>query len=233
MLLIAVIWLIIGYTLMHTVAVKLAPSGGIDSIGQALAYVIIWKFLVLVPPFLMLIGSIFMWLFDNHKNIFQIIIASCVCIAILIILYNSAIKWMVYSPSYVARHTQSFSDYVEGSLNNYERAHWDKKETISHYVDFRVNHVIGKIIRRPDLSAQLIEKYIDTFMDYQAEQIPYLKSWDFIPNKAITGNLESCKYESIGTMRLSYIDGTTHNIELSRLWDIDMQFAGLLGGRFK
>ncbi len=52
-------------------------------------------------------------------------------------------------------------------------------------------------------------------------------------DKAITGNLESCKYESIGTMTLSYEDGTTHNIELSRLWDIDMQFAGLLGGRFR
>ncbi len=53
-----------------------------------------------------------------------------------------AILWFVYSPKYVAAQIQSYTDYAAKSLNDYERAHWDKKAIISHYVDYRVDHVV-------------------------------------------------------------------------------------------
>ena len=233
LIIIAILWFVIGTVLMQTVAIKFAPSGGIDSIAGALVYVFIWRFMVFVPPVLFLIGSIYMWLYDNHRNVFQILSGVCVCFVILIILYNTKIKWIVYSPKYVARQMQSYTDYAASSLNEYEKENWNEKEVLSHYVDFRINHVVGKIIRRPVLNGKIIERYVDAFMDYHAKGIPSLAEWDYVPNKAITGDLEKCKYESIGTMELEFVDGSTEEIELSRLWDIDMPFATLFGGRFK
>ena len=233
LIIIAILWFIIGFILMNTVAVKFGPSGGIDSIANALVYVIAWRFMVFVPPVLFLIGSIYMWLYDNHRNVFQIVSAVCVCAVILMILYNSVIKWFVYSPKYVAAQIQSYTDYAANSLNDYERAHWDEKAIISHYVDYRVDHVVEIIIKRPVLNGKVIERYVDAFMDYHTKEISYLAEWDYVPNDAIKGNLEKCKYESIGTMVLKFDDGSYREVKLSSLNEIDMQVVYLFGHRFR
>ncbi len=50
LLIASILWLIIGHTLMWTLGPKLGPSGGLDSIGNALFYVMAWRFCVWVPP---------------------------------------------------------------------------------------------------------------------------------------------------------------------------------------
>ncbi len=70
-------------------------------------------------------------------------------------------------------------------------------------------------------------------MDYHVKDIPSLAEWGYLPNYAIKGNLEKCKYESIGTMGLKFDDGSYKEVELSSLNEIDMKVTSLFGHRFR
>ena len=50
---------------MWTLGRKLAPSGGLDSIANALFYVMVWRSLVWGPPIILTLFSLFSWLYTS------------------------------------------------------------------------------------------------------------------------------------------------------------------------
>ena len=59
---ISLLWIIIGWILYIFVGADHGPKGGLDSIGNAIAYVFLWKLLIYGPPILLTAISFILWL---------------------------------------------------------------------------------------------------------------------------------------------------------------------------
>ena len=62
---IALLWIFAGWTLYALIGVDHGPKGGIDSIGNAIAYVFVWKLFINVPPILFSAVGFSLWLYQS------------------------------------------------------------------------------------------------------------------------------------------------------------------------
>ncbi|MBQ3061781.1 MAG: hypothetical protein IJD02_04995 [Lachnospiraceae bacterium] len=68
LLITAGVWFLIGSILMRTVGSAFAPSGGLDSLADALVYAFIWEIVVLGVPIILLIIGVVIWLINRHSR---------------------------------------------------------------------------------------------------------------------------------------------------------------------
>ena len=152
LLIIAVLWLIVGHILMWTLARKFAPSGGIDAVGKAIFYVMVWKISVWGPPIILASISLFSWLYSNHRWMIKFVIIAVVLVLVLRKLYNTLGRQILMTPKKNASSIQKYPDWLEDEMKSrssrYMKSRWTEYDEICDYIDRVVVDATVSNIRR-------------------------------------------------------------------------------------
>ena len=175
----AVVWFIVSHILMWTLGMKLAPSGGIDAIGSALLYVLLWRIIVWVPPLIFIILSLLILLHRKYPKFFVICVIVPAVIVVMLVIYNTVIKRVIYTPSYLARHTKSYKEYCEQDLNEFERTKETVQDHINDYIYWQSEHILEKVNKwanTPDKQ----KAYVEAFLNYRIHELPDVTDYKYI-----------------------------------------------------
>ena len=108
---VSLVWIFAGWLLYAFIGVSKGPEGGLDKIGEAIAYVFIWKLFIYGPPILISGISFCLWLYQNHrKAIIWLLLVIAVCI-ILAIAYRIHFRKLVNTPERIAARIDTFEKW--------------------------------------------------------------------------------------------------------------------------
>jgi hypothetical protein len=185
LLIIAIIWLFVGHILMWTLGRKLAPSGGLDSIANALFYVMVWRSLVWGPPIILTLVGLFSWLYNSHIGMIKYVILAIVFVIILRKPLCSAGRQILMTPLKNAAFIQKYDAWLE-----------DRKERASYYgaatrtaSDYICEYIGKKVVDATVLNiAHIYPKtypkkrveYVNTALQEATKTIPHVTGYQYI-----------------------------------------------------
>ncbi len=180
---ICVLWILAALFLFITIGTKKGPTGGIDSIANAIIYALIWRIIIYVLPGIVLCISIFLWLWQNHRQAFYWAVATIVLCIFLLIVYKRYLKKFVYTPEYTAPKTESFEKWKKRQAVYKTGVNYTESDLICEYANQLVSNAVA--IFSGFYPPEDIEKklsYINTFMETRYRELPHMESWDYIPD---------------------------------------------------
>ncbi|WP_074753938.1 hypothetical protein [Butyrivibrio fibrisolvens] len=185
LLIIAIIWLFVGHILMWTLGRKLAPSGGLDSIANALFYVMVWRSLVWGPPIILTLVGLFSWLYNSHIGMIKYVILAIVFVLILRKLYGTVGRQILMTPLKNAASIQKYDAWLE-----------DRKERASYYsvaarteYDYICEYIAKKVVDTTVLNiAHIYPKtyqkkrveYVNAALQEATKTIPHVTGYEYI-----------------------------------------------------
>lgn len=185
LLIIAIIWLFVGHILMWTLGRKLAPSGGLDSIANALFYVMVWRSLVWGPPIILTLVGLFSWLYNSHIGMIKYVILAIVFVLILRKPLYSVGRQILMTPRKNAAAIQKYDAWLE-----------DRKERASYYgvatrteSDYICEYIGKKVVDATVLNiAHIYPKtyqkkrieYVNAALQEATKTIPHVTGYEYI-----------------------------------------------------
>lgn len=185
LLIIAIIWLFVGHILMWTLGRKLAPSGGLDSVANALFYVMVWRSLVWGPPIILTLVGLFSWLYNSHIGMIKYVILAIVFVIILRKPLCSVGHQILMTPLKNAAFIQKYDAWLE-----------DRKERASYYgaatrteSDYICEYIGQKVVDATVLNiAHIYPKtypkkrveYVNTALQEATKTIPHVTGYQYI-----------------------------------------------------
>ena len=89
------------------------PEGGLDKIGEAIAYVFIWRLFIYGLPILVSGVSFCLWLYQNHrKAVIWLLLAIAVCI-VFAVAYRIWGRKLVETPERTAARIDTFEKWEQ------------------------------------------------------------------------------------------------------------------------
>lgn len=180
---IALLWIISGHLLYIFIGSKHGPNGGLDSIGNAIAYVFLWRIIIYIPPTLLTIISFGLWLYQNHrKAILWVVLAIIICI-IAAVSYDKYFKRKINTPQRVASHINSYSEWKKRAFGSAIGEKWTESDNICEYVKDIISEAIVEFntMYSPE-EIEVKKSYIDAAMETHYKEIPHVEGWEYIPD---------------------------------------------------
>lgn len=185
LLIIAILWLIVGHILMWALARKFAPTGGMDAVGKAIFYVMVWKISVWGPPIILASISLFSWLYSNHRWMIKYVILALVLVIVLWKLYNTLGRQILMTPKKNASSIQKYPDWLEDEKNFYSRygqSRWTEYDYICDYIGQKVVDATVSNIHRiyPRTYQEIRVNYVNTALEETTKAVPHVTGYEYI-----------------------------------------------------
>lgn len=178
---IAAVWFVLTEILFRTIGMAMAPSGGIDMIASALVYVFLWRIIIFGPPIILIIIALLILLKRKDFTAFKFLLIGAAVIVLGFVLYNTAGKRILYTPSYMASHSQAFDEYCNNNLNELEKTSHTEQDHIMSYVYWQAEHILSKTKKWVD-SPEEEKEYVEAFLDYRLKELPNVKKYEYLPD---------------------------------------------------
>lgn len=194
---ISLLWIIAGIVLYITVGAEHGPSGGLDSIAEAIVYVFFWQALTYGPPLLASAVTLCLWLWQHHRKVLLWIALGIVALAVLSAVYQRFFRKLVHTPKYEARQISSYEDWKVdwnmGGLFDY----WTESDLICEYAGDVVSEATAAwrdLYPEEDIDRK--EAYIDAAMEAHYRELPGVTGWEYLPDvtELLTGHGSDTKY---------------------------------------
>lgn len=198
---IAIIWFVVGHILMYTIGAQHVPSGGLDSIANAILYVALWRIFASVIPIIIILISALIWLYTAHPRFIKI----CFIIIIFGICTYKAAKFIIYTPQYLAENSESYKEVCE-QMNNFEKNEETECDRIDYYIEWQTSTVLDKAKIRAKTKEEKYD-YIIAFLDYRIKELPNVVSYKYIQDASIIVDTDKKSYEQ-EEMLLKYTKAT-------------------------
>jgi hypothetical protein len=185
LLIIAIIWLFVGHILMWTLGRKLAPSGGLDSIANALFYVMVWRSSVWGPPIILTLVGLFSWLYNSHIGMIKYVILAIVFVLILRKPLYSVGRQILMTPRKNAAAIHKYDAWLE---DRKERASYYGAATRTEY-DYICEYIANKVVNATVLNiAHIYPKtyqkkrieYVNAVLQEATKTIPHVTGYEYI-----------------------------------------------------
>ncbi len=180
---ISVIWIFAGMLLYSFIGVSHGPEGGLDKIGEAIAYVFIWRLFIYGLPILVSGVSFCLWLYQNQrKAIIWLLLAIAVCI-VLAVAYRIWGRKLVETPERTAARIDTFEKW-EQKMRRYgfpeDRTGSDR---ICDYVKDTVSEAVS-VCRSmyPDDDINMKTLYINAALEAHFRELPGVVGCEYIPD---------------------------------------------------
>ncbi len=170
---------------MWTLGRKLAPSGGLDSIANALFYVMVWRALVWGPPIILTLFGLFSWLYNSHIGMIKYVILAIALVIILRKPLCSVGRQMLMTPLKNAASIQKYDAWLE-----------ERKERASYYgvaarteYDYICEYIANKVVDATVLNiAHIYPKtyqkkrveYVNAALQEATKTIPHVTGYEYI-----------------------------------------------------
>ncbi len=184
-LIIAIIWLFVGHILMWTLGRKLAPSGGLDSIANALFYVMVWRVLVWVPPIILTLFSLFSWLYNSHKSMIKYVILTIALVIILRKLYGTVGRQILMTPLKNSSAIEKYDTWIEREnkwISRYGATVRTEYDYICEYIAKKV--VDATVLNIAHIYPKTYQKkrieYVNAALQEATKTIPHVTGYEYI-----------------------------------------------------
>ncbi|MBR3278005.1 MAG: hypothetical protein IKG01_03715 [Lachnospiraceae bacterium] len=177
--------LVLSYALFMTVGMDNAPSGGLDSIGDAIAYVWLWELFAVYIPVAEILGVTLVWLFMSHRKVFIVILAGAVTVVAGWLAYDNIIRRFIMTPGRAAQKVRPYEEWFEEESGSYRFSSFDytDEDFICEYAEEVISdayYVFADL--HPDGDDELKEEYFDAALEKAFRDTSYVTGWEYVPD---------------------------------------------------
>lgn len=122
---------------------------------------------------------------DRFGLAIKVVVIVIAIIISSIVLYNTIGKRIIYTPAYMANHTES---YAEQKFNEYERTKYTEQDRIMYYISSKLEQIQVKTHWVTDKDSR--EEYIKEFMDKCTNELPNVNGWEYIADMSIIEGID-------------------------------------------